>query len=103
MYIIFNAGEDGHITAVMLAISEIIQWYSLDCDIKPNKIAENKVWEILTVVNVFSNPFIAFQYYCNIWVRHWTHGALIMPTFMKPSLNAQPPNLIKVQWWEPLS
>ena len=51
----FNAGEDGHITAVMLAISEMIQWYSLDCDIKPNKMAENKVSEIeiLTVVNVF--------------------------------------------------
>ena len=40
MYIIFNAGEDGHITNVMLAISEIIQWYSIDCDIKPNKVAE---------------------------------------------------------------
>ena len=29
--ITFNAGEDGHIMAMMLAISEIIQWYSLDC------------------------------------------------------------------------
>ena len=55
MYIIFNAGEDGYITAVMLTISEIIQWYSLDCDIKLNKMAENKVSEIeiLKVVNVF--------------------------------------------------
>ena len=55
MYIILNAGEDGHITVVMLAISEIIQWYSLDCDIKLNKMVENKVSEIeiLTVVNVF--------------------------------------------------
>ena len=56
IYIIFNAGEDGHITAMIFAISEIIQWYSLDCDIKLNKMAENKVSEIeiLTVVNVFS-------------------------------------------------
>ena len=29
---IFNAGENRNITAVMLAISEIIQQYSLDCD-----------------------------------------------------------------------
>ena len=50
-----NGGEDGHIAVVMLAILEIIQWYSLDCDIKSNKMAENKVSEIeiLTVVKVF--------------------------------------------------
>ena len=55
MYTIFNVGEDGHITAVMLTVSEIIQWYSLDCYIKLNKMAENKVSEIdiLKVVNVF--------------------------------------------------
>ena len=58
MYITFNAGEDGHTTVVMLAISEIIQWYLLDCDIKPNKMAKNKISEIeiLTVVNVFVIP-----------------------------------------------
>ena len=39
MYIIFNAAEDGHITAMMLAISDIIHWYSLDCDIKPCEMA----------------------------------------------------------------
>ena len=52
MYIIFNAAEDGHITATMLAITDIIYWYSLDCDIKANKMAENKVSEIeiLTVI-----------------------------------------------------
>ena len=52
MYIIFNAAEDGHITATMLVISDIIYWYSLDCDIKANKMAENKVSEIeiLTVI-----------------------------------------------------
>ena len=52
--VVFSAGEDGHITAVMLAISEMIQWYLLDCDVKANKMAENKVLkiEILTVVNV---------------------------------------------------
>ena len=40
--------------------------------------------EILTLVNDFSNPFIAFQYYCSIRVRHWARSALIMPTFIKP-------------------
>ena len=51
---VFNAGEDGHIMGVMLAISEILQWYLLDCDISLNTMAENKVLkiEILTVVNV---------------------------------------------------
>ena len=30
---IFNGHDDGHIMAVMLAITEIKQWYSLDYDI----------------------------------------------------------------------
>ena len=54
MHITFNAGEDGHTTAVMLAISEIIQWYMLDCDIKPNKMAKNKISEIeILTLSVF--------------------------------------------------
>ena len=56
----FNARGrgDGHIMAVMSAISEINQWYSLNYDIQPNKMAEIQVLkiEILTVINVFLKP-----------------------------------------------